>query len=133
MERSDYLKEGLVQLIEKGNNVMVDELFPIEYLAHAGDKDYQGHPFLKRYVRQIRKAIPDIRIKKLEVLSQSEDRLTSQCFNTGIHLSSLMGIPASKKRVAWYEMVVTRFEGYKIVEEWIVSDLAFQLMRILNA
>ena len=133
MERSDYIKERLVQLIEKGNNDVVDELFSIEYVAHAGDKVYWGHPFLKKYVRQVRRAIPDIKLKKMEVLSQSEDRLTSQRFYTGTHSSSMMGIPASKKRVSWHEMVVTRFEDGKIVEEWIVSDLAFQLIRKLNA
>ena len=133
MDRLDHIRQLLIQLVEMGNYDIIEDLFSCKYLAHTGNKVYRGYPFLKRYVRQIRKAIPDIRIKKLEELPQSEDRLTSQRFYMGTHSSSLMGIPASKKRVAWYEMVVTRFEGDKIVEEWIVSDLAFQLMRKLNA
>ena len=133
MVEFDHIRKLLIQLVEMGNYDIIDDLFSSEYLAHADNKVYRGHPFLKRYVRQIRQAIPDIKIKKLEVLSQSEDRLTSQRFYSGTHSASLMGIPASKKRVSWYEMIVTRFEDEKIVEEWIVSDLAFQLMRKLNA
>jgi hypothetical protein len=30
--------------------------------------------------------------------------------------------------VKWYEIVVSRFDKDKIIEEWVVSDLAFQLM-----
>lgn len=40
----------------------------------------------------------------------------------------MMGIPASNQRVKWQEMIVSRFENDKIVEEWVVSDLAGQLM-----
>lgn len=132
MERKDHLKLAFAQLVEMGNYDMVHEMFSIEYLAHAGEKVYRGHPFLKKYVAQIRRAMPDIRIKNLKVLSETEDRLTTLRFYTGTHSSSLMGIPASKKRISWYEMAVTRFETGMIVEEWIVSDLAFQLMQKLK-
>ena len=39
----------------------------------------------------------------------------------------MMGIPASGQKVEWSDMLVTRFDGGKIVEEWAVSDLAGQL------
>jgi predicted ester cyclase len=40
----------------------------------------------------------------------------------------MKGIPASLKKITWYEVVVSRFEKDKIAEEWIASDLAFQMM-----
>ena len=40
----------------------------------------------------------------------------------------MMGIPPSKKKIKWNEMVVSRFEGDKIAEEWVVSELAGQLL-----
>jgi len=43
----------------------------------------------------------------------------------GLHM---MGIPASEKKIKWKEMVVSRFEGDKIAEEWVVSELAGQLL-----
>ena len=36
-------------------------------------------------------------------------------------------IPPTGKKVEWRDMVVTRFEGEKIAEEWAVSELAGQL------
>ena len=43
-------------------------------------------------------------------------------------MQSIRAIPASLKKVRWNEIVVTRFEGAFIAEEWIVSSLAFQLL-----
>jgi predicted ester cyclase len=40
----------------------------------------------------------------------------------------MQGIPASNRKVKWTEIVVTRFNGERIAEEWLVSNLAFQLM-----
>ena len=38
------------------------------------------------------------------------------------------GIPASMKRIKWNDIVVTRFDVDRIAEEWLASNLAFQLM-----
>ncbi len=34
----------------------------------------------------------------------------------------------NEKKLKWNEMVVSRFEGDKIAEEWVVSELAGQLL-----
>jgi predicted ester cyclase len=47
---------------------------------------------------------------------------------TGKHKNNLKGIPATDKKVTWTEMVVSRFENNKIIEEWVVSELAGELM-----
>jgi len=47
---------------------------------------------------------------------------------SGTHESELAGIPPSGKKVKWRDIVVTRFDGEKIAEEWTVSELAGQLM-----
>ena len=54
--------------------------------------------------------------------------MTWQRTLSGTHKADLKGIPASNKKVKWYEIVVTRFDKDKIIEEWLASDLAFQLM-----
>ena len=50
------------ELIGKGNLNVIDEIFAVNYIAHAGGKDYKGHEFIKRWTRQLRSAIPDIRV-----------------------------------------------------------------------
>ena len=126
MNQEEKIKFGLEQLVE-GNFDIVDEIFSTDYLAHAGDKEYKGHGFIKRFARQLRCAIPDIRIVKIEFLAQAGDTVTWQRIFTGTHEANMMGIPPSGKKVKWIEMVVTRFKDKKIAEEWVVSELAGEL------
>ena len=44
------------------------------------------------------------------------------------HEAEMMGIPPIAQKVKWRDMVVTRFDGEKIAEEWTVSELAGQLL-----
>jgi predicted ester cyclase len=128
MDKSNQVKYIAEQLIGQGNLNIVDTAFSADYLAHAGEKTHNGHKFIKQFTKQLRSAIPDIKIVKFEILSQTENVLTWQRTLNGTHIANLKGIPASNKRIKWYEIVVSRFDKDKIVEEWIASDLAFQLM-----
>jgi len=128
MERFEQINLIADQLIGQGNLNIVDTAFSADYVAHSGDKSHNGHKFIKQFTKQVRTAIPDIKIIKIEILSHSDNVLTWQRTLSGTHKADLKGIPASNRKVKWYELVVSRFEQDKIVEEWIASDLAFQLM-----
>lgn len=128
MEKFNQLKNAVDQLIGQGNLEVVDLAFSVNYVAHAGDKTYKGHKFIKQFAKQIRAAIPNIKIQKVELLSQTDNVVTWQRTFSGTHKADMMGIPASNKRVKWYEIVVSRFDNDKIIEEWVVSDLSCQLM-----
>jgi predicted ester cyclase len=126
MSREAQIEFGLEQLL-LGNFEVVDKTFCKDYLAHAGDKKYTGHEFIKRFAIQLRCAIPDIKILKIEFLAQAGDLIVWQRSFSGTHKANMMGIPPSGKKVKWIEMVVTRFEDQKIAEEWVVSELAGEL------
>lgn len=128
MYRIQHIQLALKELLEEGRLEVIEIIFSENYTAHSGDKTYHGHAFVERYVKQIRKALSKIRVHKFEVLTQTDDVLTQQRTFSGIHTAELKGIPASNKKVVWHEIVVTRFENKKIAEEWVSSDLAFQLM-----
>jgi len=128
MDRVKLLKQAVDQLIVQGNLHLVDSSFSTEYIAHSGEKIHKGHKFIKQFVKQIRTAMPDIKIVKVEILSQNDPVITWQRTFNGTHKADLKGIPASNKKVKWHEMVVSRFDEDKIIEEWVVSDLATQLM-----
>ena len=128
MDKLTTIKQANKQLFEVGDLASVPSFFDENYVAHAGEKTYNGHKFILQFVKQIRTAIPDIKIQKCELLSDNNDMLTIQKTFTGTHLSLLKGIPASGKKVKWYEISVVKFNNEKIIEEWVVSDLAAQLM-----
>ena len=115
------------EILGKGNLDVVDEVFAAEYVAHAGGKDHKGHKFVRRFVGQLRSAIPNLRVVEVALLMQAGDTITWQRTLSGTHETEMMGIPPTGQKVEWRDMVVTRFDGEKIAEEWAVSELAGQL------
>ncbi len=128
MDKLTTIKQAHIQLFEVGDLASVPLFFDENYVAHAGDKTYNGHKFILQFVKQIKTAIPDLKLQKCELLSENNNILTIQKTFTGTHFSPLKGIPASGKKVKWYEISVVKFNNDKIIEEWVVSDLAAQLM-----
>ncbi len=116
------------EIIARGNLSAVDEYFSSDYAAHGGGKDYKGHAFIRRFIGQLRSAISDIKIVKIKFMLQDGDTIVWQRRLSGIHTGSMMGIPPTNKKVRWIDMFVTRFEGSKIAEEWMVSELAGELL-----
>lgn len=128
MDKIEKIVDITNQLIGKGNLNIVESDFSADYIAHTGNKTHKGQRFIKQYVVKIRATIPDIKIVGIEIISQTDDTLTWQRTFRGTHIIDLNGIPASHEKVKWHELMVSRFEQDKIIEEWISSDLSFQLM-----
>jgi predicted ester cyclase len=128
MNKEESIKFANEQLIGQGNLNVVDEIFSTDYIAHAGDKDYKGHEFIKRWTKQLRSAIPDVKVLKVEFFAQESQTIAWQRTLSGTHKANMMGIPPSEKKVTWRDMVVTRFEGERISVDWVVSELAGQLL-----
>ena len=87
------------ELLGKGNLDVVDEVFAAEYVAHAGGKDHKGHKFVRRFVGQLRSAIPNLRVVEVEFLIQRGDTIAWQRTISGTHRADLMGIPPSGQKV----------------------------------
>jgi predicted ester cyclase len=128
MDLVKTIENTLEQVFEKGNLEIIPITFSEKYLAHAGEKTYHGHQFIRQFSTQLRRALPDVKIQHIEIISESENVISWQRTFSGTHEVALKGIPASHKKLKWKEMLVTKFENDKIVEEWILSDLALQLI-----
>ena len=126
--KEEKIRHAVEELIGKGNLGIVDETFATDYVAHAGEKEYSGHSFVKRFTNQLRTAIPDIRVVEVKFLSQDAETIVWQRTLTGTHEVEMQGIPPSGKKVKWVEMVVTRFKNGKIAEDWVVSELMGELL-----
>lgn len=128
MNYSEFLKEVTTQLLVKGNLDIIESHFSNDYLAHSQGKTYQGQEFVKQFTKSLRKSISGMKLLSIEIIHESEGYVTWQRTFTGTHQASMKGIPPSLKKVKWSEMVVSRIENEKITEEWVLSDLPFQLM-----
>jgi len=118
----------LTALIGKGNLEIIEKAFATDYIAHAGEKDYAGHSFIKRYANLLRTAIPDIHIVEVKFLAQDNNTIVWQRTLSGTHKVEMQGLPPSGKKVKWVDMVVTRFKDKKISEDWVVSELMGELL-----
>ena len=126
--KQEQIKYGNNQLIGNGNLGVVEKIFATDYLVHTGGKDYKGHEFIRRWIRQLRSAIPDVRVVKVEFYLQAGNTVAWQRTLSGTHKADIMGIPPSGRKVKWRDMMISRFVGEKIVEEWAVSELAGELL-----
>jgi len=128
MNKEETIKLAVNQLIGDGKLDVVGKIFSNSYIAHTGDKEYKGHVFIKKFAKQLRSAIPDIKVLKVEFLNKTDNVITWQRTFSGTHKENMMGIPAGKEKIKWTDMVVSRFEDGKISEEWVVSELMGELL-----
>jgi hypothetical protein len=63
-KKEEKIRYAINQLIGQDNLDVVVKIFSPDYVAHAGEKRYKGHKFLKQFTKQLRTAIPDIQILK---------------------------------------------------------------------
>lgn len=128
MKKEEKIKFANNELIAKGNLEIIDKVFDTEYIVHSGGKDYKGHNFIKRWAKQLTSAISDIKILKIEFFMQKDNSIVWQRTMKGKHIANLRGIEATNQIVEWNEMVVSRFENEKIIEEWLVSEFVGELL-----
>ena len=114
-------------LITNGDVAAAPEFFAPDYVLHLGDRDLRGLKFVQGFVTDLRRSFADLRAE-VEVLVGDGDRVAWHRTLRGRHDAAFKGFPATGKAIAWRDMVVTRFEGGLIAEEWAVSDLAEHLL-----
>lgn len=111
---------------------ILEASFSEDYKAYAELKTYKGLKFIRQHLKRFHHSIKDIKVVKIDFLCEEVDKVTWQRTLKGKHVNNMQGIPASNKIIQWQEMVVSRFEDGKICEEWLVSDLAGQLLIALK-
>ena len=124
----ELLEYAAKELIQNHNTKVVEECFDKDYVAHAGNRSYRGHAFIKRYAKELNRALSKLKVINISVLAEDTHSITWQRTLTGTHVTDMRGIPASQQRIKWSEMVVSRFKDNRIVEEWVVSELMGQLL-----
>jgi predicted ester cyclase len=127
-DREALIRSANAEILGQGNIDAADEVFTSGYLAHGGGKDFTGLAFIRQWIGQLRAAIEKMQVVDVTIFAESGDTVAWQRTLRGVHTANLMGVPASGKTVEWREMLVSRFEGAKIAEEWVVSELAGELL-----
>ena len=117
-----------VTLLSQGKHELVGEFFTSDYLVHLTDQDLRGgHKIVLGFLELYQRAFPDIRLE-VEILVEGADRIAWQRTLHATHQGAFKGFPASGRKVVWRDVVTSRFRDGLIAEEWVISDLAEQML-----
>ena len=116
----------------KGRDSAIDELLAADGVAHGLAEDGQDLPGpseFRKFYRQFRSGIPDIRITVDEVIA--EGNTTALRFTAvGTHSGDGLGIKATNRRVRVSGMCMMRWKDGMIVEGWNEFDAAGLMRQI---
>jgi predicted ester cyclase len=79
-------------------------------------------------VQRWRRAFPDLSAE-VEILVEGSDRIAWQRTLRATHKGDYMGFPANGLKLVWRDMVTSCFQDSLILEDWVITDLAEQLLR----
>lgn len=101
-----------------GNLAIVDELVAPGYRWHGpGGQEVTGGEGIKQLIGAFRTAFPDMHMV-FEAQLAEDDTVASRWTMTGTHQGDLFGIPPTGKRMTISGIVISRFVGSQIAEEW---------------
>ena len=126
---SDVLREANNMLATGSNENELLNFFSENYVAHITGRTLSGgHRIVKGFTTEITAAFSDIKIT-FDVLMDDGSKVAWRRTWTAVQTGKYKGFPASNKKLMWTDMVVTRFENGLITEDWLLTDLAEQLLK----
>ena len=116
-----------LEVLAQGRRDAIAAHFTAGYVVHVSGQQFRGHGAVAGVVDALRRAVPALTVE-VDILMESAERLAWMRTCSGMQTGAFKGFPASGKPLVWRDMVVSRFEGELIAEEWVVTDLAEQLL-----
>ena len=123
-EENKTLYRRMIEEVFNGGDLdLVDELISPDYLGHdpSMPEEVRGPEGMRRYVRMLRSAFPDMRIEVEDQLAD-EYRVATRYVFYGTHEGELMGIPPTGNRVRMSGIGIDSFSDGKLVESWDSPD-----------
>ncbi|WP_407901202.1 ester cyclase [Providencia rustigianii] len=125
---ASIVKTAARSLFEQRDIQSISQFFSQDYVVHLTNQDYSnGYKIIEVAISQVCKTFPEIQVE-VEILVEGRDRVAWQRTLRGVQKHSYKGFPASNRQIIWRDMVVSRFDDGLIVEEWLTTDLAEQLL-----
>jgi len=130
------MEKSLAKIIEAANGILISDgvldsvgdFFTPDYTVHITGRDFKGgHKIVRDSLIELQKSFPDMQIE-LKVLVEGQDRIAWQRTYRGTHKAKFKGFPASGLKIVWRDMITSHIQGGLIREEWVITDLAEQLL-----
>lgn len=127
------MRRFIDEVINNGNFSVLVELVQPNYVYRSPDQALDGPEALKSLLAAYRIAFPDLNVR-IEELVNGGDKVAISITLTGTHEGDLMGILPTGKPVKIHGMILSHFEGGKIIDEWEILDMLalFQQLGIVS-
>jgi steroid delta-isomerase-like uncharacterized protein len=119
--RKDVLRDIWREAWDRGNVAALDTFLSESYVRHTRYGSEQGLDQLKSSILAVQTAFPDL-VTTIEDIIEEDDELAVRWTSRGTHITDFLGVPATRKQVVVTGMTISRFEGDKVVEEWVTWD-----------
>jgi steroid delta-isomerase-like uncharacterized protein len=119
----------LEELFNKRNLAIVDALCATNVIAHGFGPGTSGIEGTKRSAGMYLAAFPDLHFTFEDFIAEG-DQVVVRWTSSGTQKGELMGIPPSGKQFSVTGVEIYRFEGGKIVEHWLESDMLGLLQQL---
>lgn len=128
-ERADLLRRTMDALWNRGDLEACDALFAEHCMFHDPTFPIDGLAGLKEFARDLRAAQPDLHMDIHDIVT-GEDMTAHRYTFGGTASSEFRGIPATGKSYVMTGMGMSKWEGDRIVEDWIVYDMLGVLQQL---
>jgi steroid delta-isomerase-like uncharacterized protein len=131
-QNKQLIRRLIEEVINKGNLGAAGDYFAedvVELVRFPGQGP--GLPGVKDVVRGMRVAFPDMHWTVEEQMAEGDKVLTRFVW-TGTHEAEFFGVPATRRQVSVWGMVIDRLEDAKVKDTRILMDV-FGLMQQLGA
>ncbi len=119
----------LDELFNKRNLAIVDELCVANVVDHGLGPETSGTGEIKKSASMFLAAFPDLHFDFEDYIAEG-DQVAVRWTSIGTQKGDLMGIPPTGKRFSATGIELYRFEGGKIVEHWLQSDMLGLLQQL---
>ncbi|HST05815.1 MAG TPA: ester cyclase [Chloroflexia bacterium] len=134
-ERKAIIRKWVDAAWNNGDFSMGADLYPADYVLHYNNMpDTRGTGGLAGFINMYRHAMPDLRME-IEDMAAEGDKVIWRIRTSGTHTGDFVGIPPTGNRVDTPGIVISRFEGDRWVEDWVVNDdmSVFQQLGVIPA
>ena len=100
-----------------GNLAIADEVYSTDYLLHDPASPIHGPEALKQFVATFRTAYPDIHTTIEDMIAEG-NKVVWRYTVRGTHKGEFMGIAPTGKSITLTGILISRFVGDKVVEDW---------------
>ena len=125
------LLERYYEVVNQGNLDAIDEIIATGYVSHHNDPAHlpPGPEGVKAFISITRTGFPDLRLTVDQMFAEG-DQAASMWTMEGTHTGEWFGTPATGKHARWSGIVITRFAGGKIAEDWYNFDQVALLQQL---